>query len=123
MRVVDASYNRFPSSFLSFLSFFLRCHYPTKTNKTARGIRLSPLHARLVEERAYFTDISGWEGPAWFAPVRTCPEEAAEELSWGRHEWFPWWKAEHEAVRQRAAESGCCLGKKKERRFTVLVRV
>src|SRR6202167_1834772 len=44
-------------------------HYPPRPAKTARGARLSPVHARLVAQRACFRDVSGWEGADWYAPA------------------------------------------------------
>ena len=65
---------------------------------TARGVKRSPIHDRLVEQRAYFRDVSGWEGADWFAPEGVAP--VVEELSWGRQNWFPYWASEHHAVRE-----------------------
>lgn len=72
-------------------------HYPNRPTKTARGARLSPIHARLVEQRACFRDVSGWEGADWYAPEGVAPEPG--ELSWGRPHWFDYWAAEHHATR------------------------
>lgn len=75
-----------------------KCHYPTKPTETARGAKRSALHDRLTDAGAYFSDISGWEAPSWFAP----PGEKAEveKLSFGRMNWFPYWEAEHKACRE-----------------------
>jgi len=75
-----------------------QCHYPNRSMRTARGAKLSPLHHRLVERRAYFRDVSGWEMPDWYAPEGV--EPAVETLSWGRQNWFPFWAAEHHAARR-----------------------
>jgi 4-methylaminobutanoate oxidase (formaldehyde-forming) len=64
---------------------------------TARGAKKSPLHDRLRDHGAYFRDVSGWEGADWYAPEGTVP--VAGPLSWGRQDWFPHWKAEHDAAR------------------------
>ncbi len=72
-------------------------HYPNRPTKTARGARLSPIHARLAEQRACFRDVSGWEGADWYAPPGVTPEPG--ELSWGRPHWFDYWAAEHHATR------------------------
>jgi 4-methylaminobutanoate oxidase (formaldehyde-forming) len=79
------------------LGMVYRCHYPNRSMQTARGIKLSPLHDRLVERGAYFREVSGWEGADWYAPSGVEPE--VERLSWGRENWFPYWQAEHEAIR------------------------
>jgi 4-methylaminobutanoate oxidase (formaldehyde-forming) len=54
---------------------------------------------RLVAERAYFKEVSGWEGADWYAPPGV--EVVAPPLSWrwNEQEWFSYWKAEHEAAR------------------------
>jgi 4-methylaminobutanoate oxidase (formaldehyde-forming) len=65
--------------------------------RTARGAKVSPVHERLVAQRAYFRDVSGWEGADWYAPGGAKPE--AGPLSWGRPDWFGHWEAEHHAAR------------------------
>ena len=72
-------------------------HYPGRSMHTARGAKLSPVHDRLVARRAYFRDVSGWEGADWYAPEGV--EPAITELSWGRQNWFDHWAAEHHAAR------------------------
>jgi len=56
-------------------------HYPGRPMRTARGAKISPVHHRLVAQRAYFRDVSGWEGADWYAPEGAEPQ--AGELSWG----------------------------------------
>jgi 4-methylaminobutanoate oxidase (formaldehyde-forming) len=80
------------------LGMVYRCHYPTMTPQTARGARRSPFHDRLAAAGAYFKDVSGWEGADWYAPPHHEPK--VEKLCWGRHNWFPWWEAEHKAARE-----------------------
>ncbi len=75
-----------------------QCHYPTKSMQTARGAKTSAFHERLVAQRAYFRDVSGWEGADWYAPEGVPP--MVEKLSWGRQNWFPYWAAEHRAARE-----------------------
>jgi 4-methylaminobutanoate oxidase (formaldehyde-forming) len=79
------------------LGMVYQCHYPGRSMQTARGAKRSPLHHRLVERRAYFRDVSGWEGADWYAPEGASP--TVDELSWGRQNWFPYWEAEHRAAR------------------------
>ncbi len=74
------------------------CHYPTRSMETARGAKKSPIHERLAAERAYFKDVSGWEGADWYAPPGEEPK--IERLSWGREKWFEYWRTEHEATRE-----------------------
>ncbi len=73
-------------------------HYPTRSPQTARGTNLSPVHQQLEANGAYFRDVSGWEGADWYAPDGV--EPTVERLSWGRQNWFPYWRAEHEAARE-----------------------
>ena len=79
------------------LGMVYQCHYPTRSMTTARGAKLSPLHARLAARGAYFRDVSGWEGADWYTPDGSAP--VVGPLSWGRQNWFPYWQAEHEAAR------------------------
>jgi glycine cleavage system aminomethyltransferase T/glycine/D-amino acid oxidase-like deaminating enzyme len=77
-------------------------HYPGRSMRTARGAKLSPIHDRLVAQRAYFRDVSGWEGADWYAPEGSIPAGAAPDagqLSWGRQQWYANWEAEHHACR------------------------
>ena len=73
------------------------CGYPYKSLKTARNARLSPIHDRLAAQNAYFKEVSGWEAPDWYAPQGVVPQN--DELSFGKHPWFPYWAKEHAAVR------------------------
>ncbi len=79
------------------LGMVYKCHYPFHTMQTARGAKLSPLHARLTERGAYFRDVSGWEGADWFTTDGSPPD--AGPPSFGRPAWFPQWQGEHEAAR------------------------
>jgi len=79
------------------LGMVYRAHYPNRSPQTARGAKLSPIHHRLAERAAYFREVSGWEGADWYAPDGV--EPIVEQLSWGRENWFPYWRAEHEAAR------------------------
>ncbi|HXB49932.1 MAG TPA: FAD-dependent oxidoreductase [Streptosporangiaceae bacterium] len=77
-------------------------HYPGRSMRTARGAKLSPIHHRLTEQRAFFRDVSGWEGADWYAPEGSVAPGAAPEageLSWGRQDWYKYWEAEHQACR------------------------
>jgi len=72
-------------------------HYPGRSMRTARGAKVSPVHHRLVAQRACFKDVSGWEGADWYAPEGAEPDPG--ELSWGRPDYFGLWEAEHHAAR------------------------
>jgi glycine cleavage system aminomethyltransferase T/glycine/D-amino acid oxidase-like deaminating enzyme len=78
-------------------------HYPGRSMRTARGAKLSPVHHRLVAQRAFCRDVSGWEGADWYAPDGSIPAGTAPdagELSWGRQDWYAYWEAEHHACRE-----------------------
>lgn len=71
-------------------------HWPHLQAETARNIRKTPLHDRMVAHGACFAESAGWERAAWFAPEGV---EAKYDYSWGKASWFPHWQAEHLAVR------------------------
>jgi 4-methylaminobutanoate oxidase (formaldehyde-forming) len=83
---------------IEMLGMVYRCHYPTMTPQTARGVKKPAIHDRLAATGAYFRDVSGWEGADWYAPPGH--EAKVERLSWGRQNWFPWWAEEHRAARE-----------------------
>ena len=75
-------------------------HYPHRQFETARNIRHSPVHERLVDNGACFGQVAGWERPNWFA---TGEMEPAYELSFGKANWFGPWSEEHAAARNSVA--------------------
>ena len=80
------------------LGMVYQTHFPGRSMESARGIKRSPIHDRLVEQGAYFRDVSGWEGADWFAGPGIEPR--VDELTWGRQNWFETWASEHRAVRE-----------------------
>ncbi len=80
------------------LGLVYACHYPTRVPETARDCKRSPFHESLRKAGAFFTDVSGWESPAWYAPEGHEPK--VDKLSWGRQNWFSWWAEEHTACRE-----------------------
>ncbi|NBW40562.1 FAD-dependent oxidoreductase [bacterium] len=83
---------------LESLGLVYKCHYPTRTPQTARGIKRSPFHDRLAKAGAYFKDVSGWESPDWYSP--SGPVTSEPTLTWGRPDWFAQWEEEHRACRE-----------------------
>ncbi|MEN9798698.1 MAG: hypothetical protein RL653_2394, partial [Pseudomonadota bacterium] len=81
------------------LGLVYQCHYPFRSMTTARDAKRSAIHERLAARGAYFKDVSGWEGPDWYAPPGQDPKQLAARLGWDRPDWWNLWKAEHEAVR------------------------
>jgi 4-methylaminobutanoate oxidase (formaldehyde-forming) len=75
-------------------------HYHNDAPQTARNVKRSVLHDRLLAAGAFFTEGHGWEMTDWFAPS---PEQAkVEKYSWFRQNWWDWHAAEHRAAREDA---------------------
>lgn len=74
-------------------------HWPFRQAATARGVRRSILHDRLLACGACFGEVAGFERPNWFAPKGV---KAEYEYSYGRQNWFDYSAAEHQAVRTTA---------------------
>ena len=73
-------------------------HYPFKQMETARNLRHSPLHEKLLAHNACFGEAAGWERPNWFAPKDI---KAEYEYSFGKQNWFEYNAAEHKAAREK----------------------
>ena len=76
--------------------------FRTAVRLTARGVRHSPLHDRLVaQRRLHSARCLAGSGRVWFLPeaARARGETAEYRYSWGRQNWFAYAAAEHEAVR------------------------
>ena len=67
------------------LGLLYAMHWPYRQYATARGVRRSPFHDRLLAQGAVMAEQSGWERPGWFAPEGVTPEY---RYSWGRQNWF-----------------------------------
>ena len=78
------------------LGLLYAMHWPHRQPETARGVRRSILHDRLVARGACFGEVAGWERTNWFAPAGIAPEY---EYSYGRQNWFDYSADEHNAVR------------------------
>ncbi|MEE8485134.1 MAG: FAD-dependent oxidoreductase [Acidimicrobiia bacterium] len=74
--------------------------WPHSSPKTARNVRRSPVHDRLEKAGAHFTESSGWESSAWFAPSGI---DFEFKLTYGRQDWFDLHAGEHAAVREGVA--------------------
>ena len=74
--------------------------YPGREHRTARNLRLGPLHDRLAARGARFATRMGWERPAWFAPPGAAVDET---LTFGKPGWFDRVAAEHRAARDGVA--------------------
>ncbi|MGI9413307.1 MAG: GcvT family protein, partial [Hyphomicrobiales bacterium] len=80
------------------LGLLYAMHWPYRHYETARGVRRSPFHDRLVAARACMGETAGWERPMWYAPEGMEPKY---EYSYHRQNWFDHCGAECEAVRDR----------------------
>jgi len=79
------------------LGLLYAMHWPFRQPETARGVRKSVLHDRLLAAGACFGEAAGWERPNWYAPKGV---QASYEYSYGRQNWFEHSAAEHRAVRE-----------------------
>jgi len=79
------------------LGLLYAMHWPFRQYATARGVRRSPMHDRLLARGACHGVVGGWERPNWYAPPGFEPRY---EYSWRRQNWFEYSAAEHRAVRE-----------------------
>jgi glycine cleavage system T protein len=79
------------------LGLLYATHYPFKQYETARGVRKSALHDRLVSAGACFGEAFGWERANWYGAPSSTPKY---EYSYGRQNWFEANAAECKAVRE-----------------------
>ena len=82
------------------LGLLYATHFPFRQYETARGVRKSAIHDRLVAAGACHGEAFGWERPNWYAPAGVEPRY---EYSYGRQNWFEYSAAEHRAVREGVA--------------------
>ena len=82
------------------LGLLYAMHWPNYQYLTARGVRRSPLHDRLIAAGACMGETAGWERPNWFAAPGSAPRY---EYSYGRQNWFDACRAECQAVRDAVA--------------------
>ncbi|MFN0046045.1 MAG: FAD-dependent oxidoreductase [Sphingorhabdus sp.] len=79
------------------LGLLYATHYPFKQYETARGVRRSAIHDRLVAAGACHGEAYGWERPNWYGEPGSSPRY---EYSYGRQNWFEANAAECKAVRE-----------------------
>ena len=77
--------------------------HPIQPITRPRNVRVSPFHARLVEQGGYFFQSSGWEVAQWHSANARLLETYADRIpkrdSWSSQFWSPIQGAEHLAVR------------------------
>jgi glycine cleavage system T protein len=79
------------------LGLLYATHYPFKQYETARGVRRSAIHDRLVAAGACHGEAFGWERPNWYGAPGSTPKY---EYSYGRQNWFEANAEECKAVRE-----------------------
>ena len=79
------------------LGLLYATHYPFKQYETARGVRRSAIHDRLVAAGACHGEAFGWERPNWYGAPGSTPKY---EYSYGRQNWFEANAQECKAVRE-----------------------
>ena len=79
-------------------------HFPYRQFESARGVRKSSIHDRLLELGACYGEAAGWERSNWFLPVeeKRKGRKAEYEYSWKRQNWFEYAAEEHLAIRKGA---------------------
>ncbi|WP_342642390.1 GcvT family protein [Rhodoligotrophos ferricapiens] len=82
------------------LGLLYAMHWPYRQVESARGVRRSPFHDRLVAAGACMGEMGGWERPNWFAEPGSHPKY---EYSYGRQNWFDNTGAECRALRDKVA--------------------
>ena len=78
------------------LGLLYAMHWPFRQPESARGVRRSILHDRLLARGACFGETAGWERPNWYAPAG---QKAEYDYSYGRQNWFDYCAQECAAVR------------------------
>ncbi len=71
-------------------------HYPYRQKATARGVRRTPFHQKLLDQGAVMGELAGWERANWFATPGQTPEY---QYSWKRQNFFDNVAAEVKAIR------------------------
>ncbi len=78
-------------------------HYPGEERRAGRGLKLPPVHPRLVELGCAFGEKAGWERPNWFEPNARLAPGRWKPDGWAAQHWSPAIEAEHQATREQAA--------------------
>ena len=75
-------------------------HWPFRQFETARNLRKTPFHDRLVAAGACMGELNGWERPNWFGKPGSNP---TYEYSYGHQNWSENARAESQAVANSVA--------------------
>jgi glycine cleavage system aminomethyltransferase T/glycine/D-amino acid oxidase-like deaminating enzyme len=82
------------------LGLLYAMHWPFRQVETARGVKRSPLHERLLAAGACMGEFGTWERANWYGTPGTTP---LYEYSYGRQNWFDFTAAECLATRDAVA--------------------
>ncbi|UCE31270.1 MAG: FAD-dependent oxidoreductase [Burkholderiales bacterium] len=82
------------------LGLLYAMHWPFRQYETARGMRRSPFHDRLLAAGACMGEFAGWERPNWYAAAGERPEY---RYSYRRQNWFERCALECRATRDAVA--------------------
>ena len=74
-------------------------HYPDEERPACRPLRTAPAYDRLKARGAVFGQRFGWERPNFFGPRPSEEPRFKEKWSFRRGNWWPYVKAEAEAIR------------------------
>ena len=79
--------------------------HPLRQSEDPRDLRLSPFHARLVEQQGIFFANAGWEAPQWYEAnaslLKHYEDRIPKRSGWAGQNWSPIQGAEHLALRDR----------------------
>jgi 4-methylaminobutanoate oxidase (formaldehyde-forming) len=78
-------------------------HYPGEERRAGRGLKRSPVHARLAALGAAFGEKAGWERPNWVEDNARRSPRPWTPRGWSARHWSTAIEAEHRAAREQAA--------------------
>jgi glycine cleavage system aminomethyltransferase T len=82
------------------LGLLYAMHWPFRQVETARGVRRSPFHERLLAAGACMGEYGAWERANWYGAAGSKPEY---QYSYGRQNWFDHAASECQATRDAVA--------------------
>ncbi len=77
-------------------------HHPDEEREACRGLRTSPAYDRQAALGAQFGQINGWDRPNYYGPLDAPADFDHSARSFRRGAWWPYARAEAEAIRTTA---------------------
>ncbi|NBO20683.1 MAG: FAD-dependent oxidoreductase, partial [Rhodobacteraceae bacterium] len=74
-------------------------HHPDEEREACRPLRTAPAYDRQKDMGAQFGQVNGWERPNYYGPRDAAPDFDHDSRSFRRGAWWPFAKAEAEAIR------------------------